>query len=257
MVDRVDDGMAATDVLIVNRDGTVLSINESASMLRGANAHDLVGTPCWKLMGLRYPDGTAFCGPTCPIREELDSAASERTSRLIREREAGQLEEIDLVTLPLASANRRTSLILHVVVPATPSTESRCAVPRAGDWKSLSEAAVASTVRQARTWPVNLSRASAQAASNTDLGKLTGREREVLDLLSNGYNTRSIADRLYISPVTVKHHVQHILGKLGVHRRVDAILAWIRGHESDGVQENASRKATALRTRAGGRKPPP
>jgi len=257
MVDRVDDGMAATDVLIVSQDGTVLSINESASVLRGANAHDLVGTSCWKLMGLRYPDGTAFCGPTCPIREELDGAASGRTSRLMRERETGQLEEVDLVTLPLASANRRTSLILHVVVPATSSTGSRCAVPRSDDRRSSSESAVASKARQARAWPNRLSRAAAQPASNTDLGKLTGREREVLDLLSNGYNTRSIAERLYISPITVKHHVQHIMEKLGVHRRVDAILAWIRSPESAGDQGTPSHKATNPRTRAIGRKPRP
>ena len=254
MVDRVDDGMAATDVLIVSQDGTVLSINESASMLRGANAHDLVGTPCWELMSLRHLDGTPFCGPTCPIREKFDETGSERTARLLRKRETGQFEEVDLVTLPLASANRRASLILHVIVPAASSTGSRHAVPLAGDHESSSRSDPVPAARQARTWPNDLTRAAAERASNNHLGKLTVREREVLDLLSNGFNTRSIAEHLYISPVTVKHHVQHIMEKLGVHRRVDAILAWFGVSESAGVQRDPSPRATGPAAKTTGRK---
>jgi PAS domain S-box-containing protein len=54
--------------------------------------------------------------------------------------------------------------------------------------------------------------------------KLTGREREVLILLSRGFNTQEIAETLSISPNTVRNHVQNILAKLGVHSRQEAIV---------------------------------
>jgi DNA-binding NarL/FixJ family response regulator len=52
---------------------------------------------------------------------------------------------------------------------------------------------------------------------------LTGREREVLRLLSHGDSTRVIASRLHIAPQTVRSHVQGVLTKLEVHSRLEAV----------------------------------
>jgi two-component system, NarL family, response regulator LiaR len=60
------------------------------------------------------------------------------------------------------------------------------------------------------------------------LERLTEREMEVLDLLSKGYANKEIAHSLYVSEDTVKTHVRHILSKLGVQSRTQAILAAIR-----------------------------
>ena len=46
---------------------------------------------------------------------------------------------------------------------------------------------------------------------------LTEREREVLQLVAEGYHTKSIADRLQISPKTVLSHRESIMKKLGIH----------------------------------------
>jgi RNA polymerase sigma factor (sigma-70 family) len=62
-------------------------------------------------------------------------------------------------------------------------------------------------------------------AANTDaLSALSKREREVLELLGHGMTNREIADALYISEVTVKVHVRHILKKLGVRSRTEAAV---------------------------------
>lgn len=53
---------------------------------------------------------------------------------------------------------------------------------------------------------------------------LTGREREVLGLLGRGWSNRRIAQELSIAEITVRTHVSHILGKLGVSNRVEAAL---------------------------------
>lgn len=51
---------------------------------------------------------------------------------------------------------------------------------------------------------------------------LTTREREILELIDEGLSNKQIAQRLRIELPTVKNHVHHILGKLGVHRRAEA-----------------------------------
>lgn len=63
----------------------------------------------------------------------------------------------------------------------------------------------------------------APAEMDTLAGTLTRRELEVLRLLAEGCNTRAAAQRLGVSPATVRNHVQNLLGKLGVHSRLQAV----------------------------------
>ena len=58
-----------------------------------------------------------------------------------------------------------------------------------------------------------------------DLPQLSAREAEVLDLLAEGLTNAEIAGRLFISPITVRNHVSHILVKLQVRDRREAMLA--------------------------------
>jgi DNA-binding NarL/FixJ family response regulator len=53
--------------------------------------------------------------------------------------------------------------------------------------------------------------------------KLTLREREILGLMARGLTNAQIANSLSVSAHTVKNHVHNILGKLQVHRRLQAI----------------------------------
>jgi HD-GYP domain-containing protein (c-di-GMP phosphodiesterase class II) len=55
-------------------------------------------------------------------------------------------------------------------------------------------------------------------------GGLTTREVEVLRLAARGLTTREIADRLFISPKTADHHIQHVYTKIGVSTRAAAAL---------------------------------
>jgi DNA-binding NarL/FixJ family response regulator len=67
------------------------------------------------------------------------------------------------------------------------------------------------------------------------LGRLSEREREVLELMAQGLSNRAIAERLVIDVKTVETHIARILTKLDLHqtpdehRRVLAVLAWLRG----------------------------
>jgi DNA-binding NarL/FixJ family response regulator len=53
---------------------------------------------------------------------------------------------------------------------------------------------------------------------------LTQREREVLKYLARGLSNSAIAAQLFISESTVKVHVHHILRKLNVETRLQAVL---------------------------------
>lgn len=54
--------------------------------------------------------------------------------------------------------------------------------------------------------------------------ELSDREREILDLIAQGHKNPEIAERLYLSPKTVRNHVSNILHKLQVADRAQAIL---------------------------------
>jgi DNA-binding NarL/FixJ family response regulator len=59
-------------------------------------------------------------------------------------------------------------------------------------------------------------------ASDTPLNRLSPREREVLTLLGRGWSNARIGEELYISPHTVRTHVQNILQKLEMHSKLEA-----------------------------------
>jgi DNA-binding CsgD family transcriptional regulator len=60
-------------------------------------------------------------------------------------------------------------------------------------------------------------------ATRANPARLTQREMEILALLVEGRPNTGIAERLYLSPRTVAHHVSSILAKLGVHSRTEAV----------------------------------
>jgi DNA-binding NarL/FixJ family response regulator len=58
----------------------------------------------------------------------------------------------------------------------------------------------------------------------TDLARLTEREREVLALVAQGLSNDEIAARLYLSPLTTKTHVSHIMTKLCARDRAQLVV---------------------------------
>jgi DNA-binding NarL/FixJ family response regulator len=56
-----------------------------------------------------------------------------------------------------------------------------------------------------------------------EVASLSPREQEILGLLAGGQTQKQIAAALVISPKTVGTHIQHVLAKLGVHSRAQAV----------------------------------
>jgi DNA-binding CsgD family transcriptional regulator len=202
-------------------------------------------------MGLRRRDKSPFCGPACPVREHLRQDGSFQRVNLLQERSPGCFEEVELIAFAVSQASGAGPLALNLVVPSAarsgdrPSGANR--EPGAPDRASCSTASRGDNPPPGPDGPSG-DAATGRAPDEPDLSRLTDREKEVLNLLANGYDTKRIAEHLFISPITVKHHVQGVMRKLGVHRRVEAILAWI------GSPATAPRRSRAPRQRED---PPP
>ena len=66
------------------------------------------------------------------------------------------------------------------------------------------------------------------------LSALSARELEVLELLADGLNGQMIAERLFLSPETVRTHVRNATTKLGAKTRTQAVAIAVHGRTSAG-----------------------
>ncbi len=80
-----------------------------------------------------------------------------------------------------------------------------------------------------------------EARKESVLGQLTEREREILDLIAQGYNNRAIAEKLAITQKSVENAINRVFQKLGIDSagdqqpRVAAVLAYLRETRARGA----------------------
>jgi len=120
----------------------------------------------------------------------------------------GKKVRVDFTTILVPSVWADLSVLVHLI------RESGRPADPPGDLRPLTRGRESPT-RKGRRPP----------AGNSDL---SGRELEVLRSLSSGASTDDIASRLSISPRTVRNHVQHIMSKLNVHSRLEAVALALR-----------------------------
>jgi len=75
---------------------------------------------------------------------------------------------------------------------------------------------------------INIFRQSHTSSITEEETQLSAREKEVTTYLAEGNNYQEIADRLFISVDTVRHHIRNIYRKLHVHSQSEAVAKAIR-----------------------------
>ncbi len=75
---------------------------------------------------------------------------------------------------------------------------------------------------------MQIARRVLQSFYPTQTSPLSERETEILQLLSEGLNYRSIAEKIFLSPHTIKSHIKNIYAKLHVHSRAEAVKKAIK-----------------------------
>jgi DNA-binding NarL/FixJ family response regulator len=182
-------------------------------------------------------DGFVVCGEAEDAEEALRVALHERPDVcLVGLRLEGSLQMIARITDEQNGVGAKV-----IVLTASRSTESMIAAIRAGAvgylLKEMNPGRIPAAVRgvlsgeaaMPRTLVVRLIREIQRLGRGPMIGgegglvELTSRQWEVLNLMSDRLSTGEIAERLGISPVTVRRHVSAMLDKLGVADRESAV----------------------------------
>jgi PAS domain S-box-containing protein len=194
LLSNTADGVCAIGV-----DGRIVFWNRAAERLLGYAAREVVGKLCCDVFIGRDPAGNRLCYQGCHVRTLVKRGEAVEHFPMATRTKAGRPVWLDISILAVPGARRDASTTVHLFRDVTTTHE------------------VEALVRERL--------AQAQPAASSDGApppELTRRELEILRLMAAGASTRAMADRLHVSPATVRNHVQHILEKLGVHSRLEA-----------------------------------
>jgi DNA-binding NarL/FixJ family response regulator len=200
-----------------SRPGTVIVVAQDSTRAARAEA-TLRGLEGWRVdvCGIRQLEGLLTEHPAAIVMLVLDAGAGRRMLRTMRAwpRSPAIVSVSDDPAQLWTPATR--ALGLRAVLPFSATAQELIAAVRAVHAGLLAlhpDALVASRV------------GDAAVAAGTPL---TPREREIVELMAEGANNRTIALRLAISRHTVKFHVASILVKLGARSRTEAVAVALR-----------------------------
>jgi len=200
---RTGDAMVAVDGEL-----RVSAWNAAATELFGYEASEVLGRPCWEVLEWSDRCGNAVCDECCAAAEPGPDDEVVATRDVIGYHKTGRTMWLSATTVvPRTELRDRVRLVHLVREVAFPLELERIVAGRLQDTEEP---------------------APGDGDAAERLARLSDREWEVLCLLAEGESGRAIADRLYLSPTTVRNHVQHILGKLEVHSRVEAVALLLR-----------------------------
>ncbi len=159
--------------------------NRGAAELLGRSSAEALGRRCFDVLGGHDVYGNRFCYQNCPVKNAV--ASGEPVSGFILDVARGEIgrRSAHATILPVPGARPGEFLIVHILDRAAPAA----AAPR----------------------------------QPTSAPPLTAREREILQGMASGLQNKEVAQRLGISPATVRNHVHNILEKLGVHSKLEAV----------------------------------
>lgn len=195
----------ADGVCAVNGGGRIVLWNRAAERIMGYTAREVLGRPCCEVFVGRDRSGNRLCYEGCHVMTLVRRGEPVQHFDMATRTKSGKPLWLNISILVVPGSRRELSTTVHLFRDVTAAH------------------AIEALVREhlARTMP----RGRDGDAPAPDL---TRRELEVLRLITGGAGTRAIAERLHISPATVRNHVQNLLGKLGVHSRLEAAAYAVR-----------------------------
>lgn len=190
-------------VFVTDRWNRIVFWNDAAGSLLGFDAGEAVGADCDRLLHGGDVFGNRYCSPNCPIMQMANRGeAVHKFSMTIRAKE-GKVVPADMTVLQLRSARPDEYWLAHILDPA-PGIDAHAAP-------------------EGTPAPPKALHLVARESADVRARKLTAREVEVLGMLAAGRTTPEIAERLHISQLTARSHIQNILEKLEVHSKAEAV----------------------------------
>ena len=173
----------------VDRHGVVVLWNDASEQVFGYPSAEALGKKCWELLCGHDINGNRYCFENCPLIEMAFLHEPVHAFRSCFGTSSQEQKQFSVSCLTIFD-KPGGELLLHICQPEQ-------ALPEGSDRPAL---------------------------QGMHQEALSQREAEVLALLSEGVHTRDIAATLEISVRTVRTHIQHLMYKLQVHRRREAIL---------------------------------
>jgi DNA-binding CsgD family transcriptional regulator len=177
----------------VDRAGQVVVWNQSAEKTFGYTESEALGQQCWELLSGQDIFGNPSCCEGCPVRSTAFDGKPISRFQIDFETAKQQRKRFTVSTLMLLNSPGK-EVFVHLCHPE--SEVSKDIIPK-------------------------------HTADHSEVTKqrhtLTLREIEVLTLLHKGITITEIANSLNICTFTVRNHTQHILLKLHVHSRFEAV----------------------------------
>lgn len=197
------DAAFATD-----EEGRIVIWNRAAERLLGQEAAWVLGRPCHEILCGADIFGNRYCSESCILQQMARRHEPLRRFELDIRTASGEALRVAFSAMVIQGPRASQFTLIHLIQK----------VNRGEDVDRL--------IGRILTGPPGavLPPASEVAPESTGgSSTLSAREIEVLRLMADGTSTQEIADSLFISITTVRHHVQSILRKLGVHSKLEAV----------------------------------
>ena len=192
----------------VDGEGVIVAWNRAAAALFGLPPKEAIGRACGQVLQGRDECGLV-CSPDCTVQQSV--------------RNHHPVSNFDL-HLKTGEARQWCNVSVLIAEEATATSPYAIHIVRPVDVRKRLELLVRDFVVTETSLPAEqvatLISSTRAPARDTEL---SGREIEVLRLLAKGSTTTNIASQLHISRSTVNNHIQHILRRLDVHTRLEAI----------------------------------
>jgi PAS domain S-box-containing protein len=203
---RTNDG-----AFVIDGQYRIIFWNQAAEKILGYTVEEVAGLQCYEILGGRDEQGRTLCQRYCrmAIQVKRGDVLPSRDVQVRTHTGEGRWLNVTTFTYPV-----RDKAIGRVIVHLFRDiTENK-------GYQRFVESVLAASERLQGAGVYTVVSAT---STESNLDKLTKRERQVLELLAQGLGTKDMADMLAISPSTVRNHVQNVLGKLRVHSRLEAI----------------------------------
>lgn len=187
---------AADGAFAIGPDGRIVLWNRAAEKMLGYSPREAVGRPCCDLFVGHDDSGNRLCYQGCHVMSLVKMGDPIQSFDMRTRTKAGRPIWVNLSTLTVPAGHGGGPLTVHLFRDVTATKE------------------LLGLVRE---------RLSAPPAAEATGDALTRRELEILRMIATGMSTKAVADKLHVSPATVRNHVQNILGKLGAHSRLEAV----------------------------------
>jgi len=206
----------ADPIFCVDRDLRIALWNEPLKELLGYSAEDVLGRHCYSLIGCRNGAGNPLCHDNC--METLEKLHQEKlvpAREFIVTSKDGRDVCVNVTTILMPSWSKKMNILIHIFRDISFQ-------------KGLERFIESLQVEVAKLSLKPEDNLPESGPASPPPGTVTRREEEILRLLASGSSTKAIARKLFISPGTVRNHVNKILGKLGVHSRLEAVILALR-----------------------------